>query len=246
MPKSSATPEFARTHPALSIKQALDEHIQIGERLQEYASEWVEYAHRLEAQRNEARSLLEDALEAVRKAEEPRRSGVPQETTSWDKALAEGVRTSLAGRIKIGMMVKGIAGGQALADVINRVAPELKKLNRKTTAKWLSGEVKNIELARFIALAQALDVDPEWLVTGKGEPQRVSRRPLEQHEHIRLTELREHATAWSEYARQLEVQRDEAKSLLQSALEAVVKVDWPTATVVAPIRALPAKAKDEA
>src|SRR4029077_6353346 len=101
-------------------------------------SEWVEYARQLEAQRNEARSLLEDALEAVRKAD-PGLSGVPQETTSWNKALAEGDRTSLAGRIQIGMAAKGIAGGQALANAINRIAPELKKLNRKTTQKWLSG-----------------------------------------------------------------------------------------------------------
>lgn len=224
LPKSEAD-GFAPKHLAVSIKEALEEHIQLGEQLREYALQ-------LEAQKDEARSLLEDALEAVRKTEGAQVSGVPQETTSWDKALAEGDRTSLAGRIKIGMVVKGITGPQQLANAVSWLTPEL--------------DVKNIELARFIALAQALDADPEWLVTGKGEPQRVSRRSLEQHEHIRITELREHATAWSEYARQLEVQRDEAKSLLQSALEAVVKVDWPTATVVAPIRALPAKAKDEA
>lgn len=92
---------------------------------------------------------------------------------------------SLSGRIKIGMATKGIVGPQELADALNRVAPHL-KLNRQTTAKWLSGETKNIEPPRLIALAEALDLDPEWLAVKHGEPQRKGRVTLE---HKRLIEL---------------------------------------------------------
>lgn len=106
---------------------------------------------------------------------------------SWERALAEGDKTSFAGRIKIGMAVKGIKSGQGLANAINSVVPEL-KINRKITASWLSGPFKNIRLDRFIALAQALDMDPEWLATGKGEAQRTRRVTLA---HERLIEMYE-------------------------------------------------------
>lgn len=99
--------------------------------------------------------------------------------------MAEGTRSTVAGRIKIGMAVKGIKGPQELADAVNKVSPQL-KLNRQTTAKWINGETINIEPPRLMALAHTLDFDPEWLAIGKGEPQRKGRVSLE---HKRLIEL---------------------------------------------------------
>lgn len=110
---------------------------------------------------------------------------MPQSQKSLDEALVEGDQVSLAGRIKIGMAASGIAGPQELADAVNRVDPTL-KLNRQTTLKWLNGETKNIEPPRLFALAVALNLDPEWLATKKGEPHRTGRVTLE---HKRVIEL---------------------------------------------------------
>lgn len=85
---------------------------------------------------------------------------------------------TFAGRIKIGMAAQGIAGASELARRM--------KLRRQTVQKWLSGEVSKIEPENLIKLAQILDMDPEWLATREGEPQRKGRVTLEQKRLIEL------------------------------------------------------------
>lgn len=85
---------------------------------------------------------------------------------------------SLAGRIKIGMATQGIASEAELARRL--------KINRQTVHKWLSGEVKTIDPETLFRLAAVLELDPQWLATKEGAPQKPERVTLE---HKRLIEL---------------------------------------------------------
>lgn len=42
-------------------------------------------------------------------------------------------------------------------------------VSRATASQWESGEIKNLKLDHFFALCKLLNVNPEWLATGKGQ-----------------------------------------------------------------------------
>ena len=42
-------------------------------------------------------------------------------------------------------------------------------VSRATASQWESGEIKNLKLDHFFALCKVLNVNPEWLATGKGQ-----------------------------------------------------------------------------